>query len=156
VGEVARLDDRESREWRPLLFCLYASCFLIIFRTSILSDQRNVFNLLLNILGSTYRAIEFFQGLGGYLGSHEVYFYSFEALPMMPPFILFNIWHPGRIVKGGFLASAMQPDVLLEDSPGASRQGKENSNETLTSFGYEGGNVTPWLVYSNRCHSLLA
>jgi hypothetical protein len=54
---------------------------------------------------------------------------------MMPPFILFNIWHPGRIVKGGFLTSAMQPDVLLEYSPGASRQGKEDSNETFTSLG---------------------
>jgi hypothetical protein len=26
-----------AEEWRPLIFCLYASCFLIIVRTSILS-----------------------------------------------------------------------------------------------------------------------
>jgi hypothetical protein len=75
---------------------------------------------------------------------------------MMPLFILFNIWHPGRIVKGGFLTSAMQPDVLLEDSHGASPQGKENSNETFTSLGQEWGNVTPWSVFSNRCQSVLA
>jgi hypothetical protein len=85
-----------AEEWRPLLFCLYASCFLIIGRTSPLSVS---VNLLLNTSGSTYRAIESFQGLGGYLGSHEVYFYSLEAFPMMPSFILFNIWHRDVLSK---------------------------------------------------------
>jgi len=52
--------------------------------------------------GSLYRVIEFGQGFEGYLASHEVYFYVLEAVPMMPPFILFNIFHPGRVVPGGF------------------------------------------------------
>lgn len=52
--------------------------------------------------GSVYRVVEFSQGFDGYLASHEVYFYVLEAVPMMPPFILFNFCHPGRIVKGGF------------------------------------------------------
>jgi len=82
-----------AEDWRPLLFCLYASCFLIIARASIPSDQHNVLNLLLNISESTYRVIKFFQSLRSYLSSHEVYFYSLKALPMMPPFILFNIWY---------------------------------------------------------------
>jgi hypothetical protein len=36
---------------------------------------------------------------------------------MMPPFILFNVFHPGRVVKGGFVncnIDARQPGVLLE------------------------------------------
>jgi hypothetical protein len=72
---------------------------------------------------------------------------------MMPPFILFNIWHPGRIVKGGFLTLAMQPDVLLEDSPGASRQGKEDSNETFTSLGHKGGGG---VLHLGRCTRIVA
>ncbi|KAE9366362.1 RTA1-domain-containing protein [Stipitochalara longipes BDJ] len=86
------------KEWRPLLFCLYASCILIMLR-------------------SVYRVVEFSQGFDGYLVSHEVYFYVLEAVPMMPPFILFNVFHPGRIVKGGFLKrsiNAKQPAVLEE------------------------------------------
>jgi hypothetical protein len=36
---------------------------------------------------------------------------------MMPPFILFNVFRPGRVVKGGFVKcniDVRQPGVLLE------------------------------------------
>lgn len=64
-----------------------------------------------------YRIVEFGQGFDGYLASHEVYFYVLEAVPMMPPFILFNFCHPGRIVKGGFkkpsIIDAEEPAVVM-------------------------------------------
>jgi hypothetical protein len=50
-------------------------------------------------LGSIYRVVEFNQGYNGYLISHEIYLYIFEAVPMVPPLVLFNIWHPARVDK---------------------------------------------------------
>ncbi|KAL3420633.1 RTA1 domain protein [Phlyctema vagabunda] len=92
-GSVAQV---RAREWQVLLFCLYASCILIMLR-------------------SVYRVVEFSQGFDGYLASHEVYFYVLEAVPMMPPFFLFNIFHPGRVVKGGFKRHGRfaQPPAVL-------------------------------------------
>lgn len=69
--------------------------------------------MLTNALGSVYRVVEFAQGFDGYLASHEVYFYVLEAVPMMPPFILFNIYHPGRIVEAGFKKSNIER-VMVE------------------------------------------
>ncbi|KAL7268478.1 hypothetical protein RUND412_008892 [Rhizina undulata] len=63
--------------WRILLWCLYASCALILVR-------------------SCFRVAEFSQGFDGYLASHEVYFYCLDALPMLPCFIIFNIFHPAH------------------------------------------------------------
>lgn len=71
--------------------------------------------LTIGIVGSVYRIVEFSQGFDGYLASREVYFYILEAVPMMPPFILFNVYHPGRIVKSGFIRrnnDARLPEVL--------------------------------------------
>lgn len=51
----------------------------------------------------------------------------------MPPFILFNIFHPGRIVKGGFIKpnnAAKQP-VVLEEEFKSSGDGTDLSDERL-------------------------
>jgi hypothetical protein len=55
--------------------------------------------LIIGSAGPVYRVVELSQGFDGYLASHEVYFYVLEAVPMMSPFILFNLFHPGRVVK---------------------------------------------------------
>ena len=47
-----------------------------------------------------FRAIEFATGFDGYLQSHEVFFYVFDALPMAATLILFNIVVPGYALKG--------------------------------------------------------
>ena len=110
------VDDR-AREWRPLLFCLYASCILIMIRMYHLLSHSPFILLIIGSAGSVYRIVEFSQGFDGYLASHEAYFYVLETVPMIPPFILFNIFHPGRIVKGGFVKcniDARQLGVLLE------------------------------------------
>jgi hypothetical protein len=49
--------------------------------------------------GSIYRIAEFSQGYNGYLISHEIFVYIFEAGPMVPPLCLFNIWHPAKTDK---------------------------------------------------------
>lgn len=74
------------------------------------------------------------MGFDGYLASHEPYFYILEAIPMMPPFILFNIWHPGRIAKGGFgiiTIDATHAGVILEEGPKNSDGEDDSSNERL-------------------------
>lgn len=91
------------RKRRALMFCLWASCFCIILR------KRSLYCVVLMIcmsanakfwyLGSIYRIVEFSQGYNGYLISHEIYLYIFEAVPMVPPLVLFNIWHPGKVDK---------------------------------------------------------
>ncbi|KAE9367823.1 RTA1-domain-containing protein [Stipitochalara longipes BDJ] len=83
IAEYANLYRYPSQGVALVAFFLYASCILIMLR-------------------SAYRVVEFAQGFDGYLASHGVYFYVLEAVPMMPPFILFNIFHPERLVKGGF------------------------------------------------------
>jgi hypothetical protein len=90
-----------GNEWRPLLLGLYTSCLLIMLRRYLIPSGRGSFAHHLP-LGSAYRVVEFAQGFDGYLASHEVYFYVLEALPMLPPFVIFNIWHPRRLAKNGF------------------------------------------------------
>jgi len=110
--------SNKASEWRPLLFCLYASCFLIMLSKSDCSFPPDT--MLTHFLGSVYRVVEFAQGFDGYLASHEVYFYVLEAVPMMPPFILFNIFHPGRIVEGCFKKPVIEgtvSEVELEQGP---------------------------------------
>ncbi|KAH8148533.1 uncharacterized protein LAJ45_07244 [Morchella importuna] len=80
--------------WRILLWALYASSVLIMVR-------------------SCYRVAEFSQGWTGYLASHEVYFYCLEALPMFPCFVIFNIFHPSRL-----LDTVGKEDVVVEEGSG--------------------------------------
>lgn len=59
---------------------------------------------LLIMIRSVFRVVEYVQGTDGYLLSHEVFLYVFDALPMIVAVVLFNIWHPTditAIVKGG-------------------------------------------------------
>lgn len=66
--------------------------------------------------GSLYRIAEFSQGYDGYLISHEIFVYIFEAVPMVPPLFLFNIWHPAKMEKDVGLtgtASGCEADIEL-------------------------------------------
>jgi hypothetical protein len=47
-----------------------------------------------------FRIIEFATGFNGYLQSHEVFFYIFDALPMVATMATFNIVVPGWALKG--------------------------------------------------------
>jgi RTA1 like protein len=126
--------SQRVREWQPLLFCLYASCILIMLcMYPLMIKQLHFILLICDTAGSVYRVVEFSQGFDSYLASHEVYFYVLEVVPMMLPFILFNIFHPGRIIKGGFIKrniDARQP-MVLEEEIKSGGDGTDFSNEKL-------------------------
>ena len=48
---------------------------------------------------SAFRAIEYLQGFDGYLLSHEVYLYIFDAVLMVLAMALFNYVHPSEVVE---------------------------------------------------------
>ncbi|RAL04449.1 RTA1 domain-containing protein [Aspergillus ibericus CBS 121593] len=75
--------------WRKLIWVLYSASVLILVR-------------------SIYRLIEYIQGFGGYLLSHEAYLYVFDALLMFAVMLLFHVVHPSELnawLKSGGLVS---------------------------------------------------
>lgn len=64
--------------WKRHLYVLYATSALILVR-------------------SIFRVIEYIQGNAGYLLSHEVYLYVFDATLMFLVMVLFNWIHPSQI-----------------------------------------------------------
>lgn len=69
------------RDWRGLLFALYIASVLILIR-------------------SIYRVIEFAQGNSGYVISHEVFLYVFDATMMFLVMIVMNSFHPSVVLQG--------------------------------------------------------
>ncbi|MCJ1286200.1 hypothetical protein MMC26_005545 [Xylographa opegraphella] len=69
--------------WRWLLFTLYPSLALISLR-------------------SFFRLIEFSAGTSSSnpLPYHEIYFYAFDAVPMLLALVTMNVVHPGRVLVG--------------------------------------------------------
>lgn len=49
------------------------------------------------ILRCVFRMIEFGQGHGGYLVSHEVFMYIFDAVPMLIVQVMFHFYHAGDV-----------------------------------------------------------
>lgn len=62
-------------QWQTMLNVLYIGSILILIR-------------------SIFRVIEYAQGYGGYLMSHEVYMYIFDILLMFVVTCIFIYWHP--------------------------------------------------------------
>ncbi|OBT89316.1 hypothetical protein VE02_02567 [Pseudogymnoascus sp. 03VT05] len=74
--------------WRKHLITLYIASVLIMIR-------------------SIFRVVEYLQGYDGYLLSHEVYLYIFDAVLMFCTMVIFNIVHPSEVValvEGGKMA----------------------------------------------------
>ena len=69
-------DFTRQERWLTMFYALYLSMILLIIR-------------------STYRIVEFSMGFRGYLAIHEVYFYVFECLLIIFAFGLFLPLHPG-------------------------------------------------------------
>jgi RTA1 like protein len=68
-GEVA---------WRPHMWLLFTASLLIWIRL-------------------VFRVVEYVQGPDGYLLSHEIYMYIFDAILMAAVVLLFNVVHPSQI-----------------------------------------------------------
>jgi hypothetical protein len=64
--------------WKKHMMALYVGSMLIMVR-------------------SVFRAAEYLQGFNGYLLSHEMYLYVFDALLMFLVMVLFNWIHPAEI-----------------------------------------------------------
>jgi len=70
-----------GQQAQHLLHIVYAVLGLIIFR-------------------NIYRLVEYACGVYSNITMHEWYSYVFDAVPMLAALVLFNIWHPGRILQG--------------------------------------------------------
>ena len=50
------------------------------------------------MIRSVFRVVEYLQGFSGYLLSHEVYLYIFDAVLMLCVMVIFNLVHPSEVV----------------------------------------------------------
>jgi hypothetical protein len=71
-----------SVPWQSFLYVLYGVSFMIMIR-------------------SVFRIIEYVMGQDGYLLDHEIFLYIFDAALMFLTMVLFNIYHPSRIINNG-------------------------------------------------------
>ncbi|KAJ5775378.1 uncharacterized protein N7511_000389 [Penicillium nucicola] len=86
------------RDWRGLLFACYAVSMLILIR-------------------SIYRLIEFAQGNDGYVMSHEVFLYVFDAAMMFLVMFIMNVMHPSVVLSrvAPRRSSSRRTEVQLEE-----------------------------------------
>ncbi|KAL4881014.1 RTA1 like protein-domain-containing protein [Aspergillus karnatakaensis] len=68
-------DKPRKPEWPHLLHCVNFSTGMILIR-------------------SIFRMVEFTEGRGGYISTHEWPFYVFDSVPILPCVALFVWWHP--------------------------------------------------------------
>jgi hypothetical protein len=61
-----------------------------------------------------FRVIEFGQGHDGYLASHEVYMYIFDAAPMFGVQVMFHFVHAGDIIAGGRAGKAVDSESYVD------------------------------------------
>lgn len=71
-----KVDHTGKEKWIKMFYALYISMMLLIIR-------------------SVYRIVEFLLGFRGYIAIHELYFYIFECLLIIFAFALFIPLHPG-------------------------------------------------------------
>ncbi|KAF2272607.1 RTA1-domain-containing protein [Westerdykella ornata] len=84
--------------WRRHLYVLYGTSLLILVR-------------------SVFRVVEYFQGEHGYLLSHEVFLYIFDASLMAAAMVAMNVVHPGDIallLKGKSLEDGREGFLELD------------------------------------------
>jgi hypothetical protein len=62
------------------------------------------------ILRCVFRIIEFGQGHTGYLATHEVFLYMFDAVPMLGVQIMFHVIHAGDVFPPNFIMQKLDDD----------------------------------------------
>ncbi|OJJ07718.1 hypothetical protein ASPVEDRAFT_57015 [Aspergillus versicolor CBS 583.65] len=78
---AACLRSKTARTWETVLYGLYTASILILVR-------------------SIFRLVEYVQGNAGYLISHEVFMYVFDAALMWLTMVAMNAAHPSMILTG--------------------------------------------------------
>jgi hypothetical protein len=65
--------------------------------------KRHLYNLYVTsgliVVRSIFRIVEYVQGIAGYLLSHEVFLYVFDAVLMVVVMVLFNWVHPSEVTE---------------------------------------------------------
>jgi hypothetical protein len=72
---------------------------------------------LLIMIRSVFRVVEYVQGTGGYLLSHEIYGYIFDALLMFFVVGVVNIAHPTQITGMLTGRGIVRKVVMVEEKP---------------------------------------
>ncbi|KDQ62161.1 hypothetical protein JAAARDRAFT_30065 [Jaapia argillacea MUCL 33604] len=57
------------------------------------------FSSVFIVVGCIYRVIELAQGRGGYLLTHEIYFYLLDSVPLIIAISVYVPWWPGNYIK---------------------------------------------------------
>lgn len=83
------------RDWRGVLFACYSASVLILIR-------------------SVYRLVEFVQGNDGYVISHEVFLYVFDAAMMFLVMVVMNVFHPSFVLNKKVESPTPQPERNVE------------------------------------------
>ena len=65
-----------------------------------------------------YRTVEFFEGYGGYLSTHEPFFWVFEASLMFANSAMLNVWFPARYLPRSNKVFLCKDGVTEEVGPG--------------------------------------
>ncbi|KAM0323273.1 hypothetical protein ACHAQA_008864 [Verticillium albo-atrum] len=69
---------------------------------------------LLIMVRSIFRAVEYLQGFDGYLLSHEVYLYIFDALLMAIVMVLLNLRHPAELFSKQSRVASFSSSIGLQ------------------------------------------
>ncbi|KAJ5943710.1 hypothetical protein N7516_003878 [Penicillium verrucosum] len=84
---------------------------------------------VLVLIRSIYRVAEYVQGSGGYLQSKEAFIYVFDAALMFLCCLLFNVFHPSKILAG-YRKTQGDPDLEMLNHSGPTEyagQGRYNN-----------------------------
>ena len=81
-----------KRTWVQMIKLLFAAAVIIILRC-------------------VFRIIEFSQGHSGYLASHEIYLYIFDALPMFLVQAMFHLVHAGDVLPASFVMNKLDDNA---------------------------------------------
>ncbi|RDW68939.1 RTA1 domain-containing protein [Aspergillus mulundensis] len=86
-----------GQSWESVLLALYTVSGLILVR-------------------SVFRLVEYIQGNDGYLISHEVFMYVFDAALMFLVMVVMNVWHPSGVLGGSWMGRKGDAESLELDS----------------------------------------
>ncbi|KAH7349797.1 RTA1 like protein-domain-containing protein [Plectosphaerella cucumerina] len=106
IATPTQAAERGSVPWRKHLWVMYATSLLILIR-------------------SVFRVIEYIQGNDGYLISHEVFLYIFDAVLMAGVMAIFAYYYIGDLEKGksDMYALGTMSRASLATDGGVQRQG---------------------------------
>ncbi|KAJ5351897.1 hypothetical protein N7452_000871 [Penicillium brevicompactum] len=80
--DLTRGQGFKQRNWFTIIIGLYLVSFLILVR-------------------SIFRLVEYIEGYGGYIMTHEVFMYIFDAVLMWAAMVVENVYHPAEILGNG-------------------------------------------------------